>query len=48
MKEEEDMRSYHIHINMYRTEMKHKTTANHNTNVITEFGNLAYVSKPLS
>jgi hypothetical protein len=47
-KEEEDMRKYHIHINMYRTEMKHKTTTNHNTNVITEFDNLAYVSGPLS
>jgi hypothetical protein len=48
MKEEEDMRSYHSHINMYRTKMKHKTKANHNTNVITEFDNLAYVSEVLS
>jgi hypothetical protein len=46
MKEEEDMRSYHNHINMYRTEMKHKTTTNHNTNVIMEFDNLAYISGP--
>jgi hypothetical protein len=35
-------------MNMYRTEIKHKTIANHNTNVITEFYNLAYVSGPLS
>jgi hypothetical protein len=33
---------------MYRTEMKHKTTTNHNTNVITKFDNLAYISGPLS
>jgi hypothetical protein len=31
---------------MYRTKMKHKTTANHNTNVIMEFVNLSYVSGP--
>jgi hypothetical protein len=45
-KEEEDMRRYHSHLNMYRTEMKYKTTTNHNTNVIMEFDNLAYVSRP--
>jgi hypothetical protein len=28
--------------------MNHKTTTNHNTNVIMEFDNLAYVSDPLS
>jgi hypothetical protein len=47
-KEEEVMRSYYSHINMYRTEMKHKTTTNHKINVIMEFRNLAYVSGPLS
>jgi len=35
-------------MNMYKTEMKHKTKTNHNTNVITEFDNLAYVFGPLS
>jgi hypothetical protein len=35
-------------MNMYRTKINHKATANHNTNVITEFDNLAYVSGPLS
>jgi hypothetical protein len=40
------MRRYHSHINMYITEMKYKTTKNHNTNVIIEFDNLAYVSGP--
>ena len=28
--------------------MKHKTTTNHNTNVIMKFDNLAYISRPLS
>jgi hypothetical protein len=48
MKEEEDMRIYHSHINMYIIEMKHNTTTNHHTNVITEFVNLTHVSGPLS
>jgi hypothetical protein len=48
MKEEEDMRSYHNHINMYRTKMKQKIEENHNTNVIMEFDNLAHVSEALS
>ena len=42
------MRIYPSHINMYRNKMKHKTTTNHNTNVIMEFDNLTYVSEPLS
>jgi hypothetical protein len=42
------MRKYHSHINMYRTEMKQQTTKNHNTNVITKFDNIAYVSGLLS
>ena len=35
-------------MNMYITKMKHKTVANHNTNLIMEFNNLAYVFGPLS
>jgi hypothetical protein len=40
------MRKHNNHIYIYRYEMKHKTTTNHNTNVITEFENLAYVFGP--
>jgi len=40
------MRIYHNHIIMYKTEMKQYTTTNHNTNVIIEFDNIAYVSGP--
>jgi hypothetical protein len=42
------MRRYHNHISMYVSEMKNKKTTNHNTNMIIEFDNLAYVSGPLS
>jgi hypothetical protein len=33
---------------MYITEMKHNKTTNHNTNVIMDFDNLPYISRPLS
>jgi hypothetical protein len=45
-KEEEVIEEMWSYIHMCRSEIKHKTVENHNTNVITEFGNLAYVFGP--
>jgi hypothetical protein len=41
-------RKHNNHIHIYRSEKKHKQRRTINTNVITEFDNLAYVSGPLS
>ena len=48
MKEEEVMRKHNNNINIYISEKKNEDKKTINTNVITEFDNLAYVSEPLS
>jgi hypothetical protein len=49
MIEEELMMKHGNHKAIYRSRNKHEETTNHKTTkLITEFGNLAYVSKPLS
>jgi hypothetical protein len=45
---EEDMRIYHNHEHIYRTEMKQSEQQTITREVIMEFNNLAYVSESLS
>jgi hypothetical protein len=48
MKEEELYKKHHIHMHIYRSEINHKQQQTINTDVITEFRNLAYVFETLS